>query len=120
MIKDLTGEEPRIIEKSDGRIVVKCGRAHLDGFMLYKEFFGDIMRWLKKTSRRGRGADGRKAEGAPHEEREDRVLQRTLRWLRQACGRRREVARGEGPVNAPPVAVVYSAMLVASYSSTIS
>jgi len=26
-------------------------------FMLYKEFFGDIMRWLKKTSRRGKGAD---------------------------------------------------------------
>ncbi len=69
MIKALTGEEPRIIEKSDGRIEVECGRAHLDGFMLYKEFFGDIMRWLKKTSRRGRGADGRKAEGAPHEER---------------------------------------------------
>jgi hypothetical protein len=61
VIKALTGEEPRIIEKSDGRIEVECGRAHLDGFMLYKEFFGDIMQWLKKTSRRGRGADGRNA-----------------------------------------------------------
>jgi hypothetical protein len=69
VIKVLTVEEPRIIEKSDGMIEVECGKAHLDGFMLYKEFFGDIMRWLKKTSRRGRGADGRKAEGAPHEER---------------------------------------------------
>jgi hypothetical protein len=69
VIKALTGEEPRIIEKSDGRIEVECGRAHLDGFMLYKEFFGDIMRWLMKTSRRGRGADWRKAEDAPHEER---------------------------------------------------
>jgi hypothetical protein len=68
VIKALTGEEPRIIEKSDGRLEVECGRSHLDGFMLYREFFGDIMRWLKKTSRRGRGADGRKAEGAPHEE----------------------------------------------------
>jgi hypothetical protein len=69
VIKALTGEEPRIIEKSDGRIEVECSRAHLDGFMLYKEFFGYTMRWLKKTSRRGRDADGRKAEDAPHEER---------------------------------------------------
>ncbi len=37
VIKALTGEEPRIIEKSDSRIEVECGRAHLDGFMLYKE-----------------------------------------------------------------------------------
>jgi hypothetical protein len=61
VIKALTGEEPRIIEKSDGRIEVECGRSHLDSFMLYKEFFGDIMQWLKKTSRRGRGADRRNA-----------------------------------------------------------
>jgi len=46
VIKALTGEEPRIIEKSDGRIEVEYG------IMLYKEFFGDIMRWLMKTSRR--------------------------------------------------------------------
>jgi hypothetical protein len=39
-------------------------------FMLYEELFGDIMRWLKKTGRRGKGADGRKAEDAPHEERQ--------------------------------------------------
>ncbi len=50
----------------------------------------------------------------------DRVLQRTPRRLRRACGRRREVARGDGPVNAPPAAVAHSAMLVVSYSSTIS
>ena len=29
VIKALTVEEPRIIEKSDGRIEVECGRAHL-------------------------------------------------------------------------------------------
>jgi len=61
VIKALTGEEPRIIEKSDGSLEVECGRSHFDGFVLYKEFFGDIMRWLKKISRRGRGADGRNA-----------------------------------------------------------
>jgi hypothetical protein len=50
----------------------------------------------------------------------DRVLQRTPRRLRRACGRHREVARRDGPVNAPPAAVAYTTMLVASYSSTIS
>jgi hypothetical protein len=46
--------------EADKKWLVECGRAHLDGFMLYKDFFGDIMRWLMKTSRRGRDADGRK------------------------------------------------------------
>ena len=71
LIKALTGREPNMYRRSDGKIEIKCYEGHLEGFMLYKEFFGTIMQWLKDTSRRGRGADGQGAEDAPQRGRHD-------------------------------------------------
>ncbi len=51
VIKALTGEEPRVIERSDGRIDIICGREHLDGFMRYAELADAIERWLEETRR---------------------------------------------------------------------
>jgi hypothetical protein len=51
VIKALTGVEPRIIKRSDGKIEVVCGRKHLDGFARYAELADAIEKWLKETSR---------------------------------------------------------------------
>ncbi len=71
LVKALTGREPKVYQRSDGKIEIKCYEGHLEGFMLYKEFFGTIMQWLKDTSRRGRGADREGAEDAPQGGRHD-------------------------------------------------
>jgi PaRep2b protein. len=47
VIKALTGEEPWVYRKSDGTIVVECGRKHLEGFMRYTELAETIGRWLE-------------------------------------------------------------------------
>jgi hypothetical protein len=36
----------------DGRIRIKCGREHLDGFARYVELADAIEKWLEETSRR--------------------------------------------------------------------
>jgi hypothetical protein len=51
VIKALTGKEPRICRRSDGKIEILCGREHLDGFMRYTELAEAIKRWLEETSR---------------------------------------------------------------------
>ena len=51
VIKALTGVEPGIIKRSDGKIEVVCGREHLDGFAHYAELADAIEKWLKETSR---------------------------------------------------------------------
>jgi hypothetical protein len=51
LVKALTGNEPRIIERSDGTVEVVCGREHLDGFMRYTELAEAIARWLEETKR---------------------------------------------------------------------
>jgi len=51
VIKALTGVEPGIIKRSDGKIEVVCGREHLDGFARYAELADAIEKWLKETSR---------------------------------------------------------------------
>jgi hypothetical protein len=51
LVKALTGNEPRIIERSDGTVEVVCGREHLDGFMRYTELSEAIARWLEETKR---------------------------------------------------------------------
>jgi hypothetical protein len=51
LIKALTGKEPRVIERSDGRIDIICGREHLDGFMRYAELADAIEKWLEETRR---------------------------------------------------------------------
>jgi nucleotide-binding universal stress UspA family protein len=51
VIKALTGKEPRIRRRSDGKIEIECGRAHLDGFVRFAELAEAIMKWLMETSR---------------------------------------------------------------------
>jgi hypothetical protein len=48
VIKALTGKEPRISRRSDGKIEVVCRRVHLDGFRRYAELADAVERWLKK------------------------------------------------------------------------
>jgi 23S rRNA pseudoU1915 N3-methylase RlmH len=52
VIKALTGEEPKMYRKKNGKIMIECGRKHLDGFMRYAELAETIMKWLEETSRR--------------------------------------------------------------------
>jgi len=52
LIKALTGEEPRIRQRSDGEIEIVCGKKHLDGFAHYAELADAIVKWLEETSRR--------------------------------------------------------------------
>jgi hypothetical protein len=51
VIKALTGEEPRVY-RINNRIMIVCGREHLDGFRRYAELTDDIEKWLEETSRR--------------------------------------------------------------------
>jgi len=51
VIKALTGKEPRIRRRSDGKIEIMCGREHLDGFKRYAELADAIEKWLEETGR---------------------------------------------------------------------
>jgi hypothetical protein len=51
LIKALTGEKPGVYRKKNGKIIIKCYREHLDGFMRFAELADAIARWLEETSR---------------------------------------------------------------------
>jgi hypothetical protein len=51
LIKALTGKEPKVYRKSDGKIELVCGREHLDGFARFAELADAIEEWLEETSR---------------------------------------------------------------------
>gem|GEM_PF-364777 len=51
LIKALTGKEPRVYRVGN-KIMIECGREHLEGFMRYTELADAIARWLEGTSRR--------------------------------------------------------------------
>jgi hypothetical protein len=51
VIKALTGREPRVYRRSDGRIKIECYEGHLEGFMRYAELADAIARWLEETDR---------------------------------------------------------------------
>ena len=51
LIKALTGKEPKVIERCDGRIDIICGREHLDGFARYAELADAVEKWLDETRR---------------------------------------------------------------------
>jgi riboflavin biosynthesis pyrimidine reductase len=51
VIKALTGKEPRIRRMKNGRIIIVCGREHLDGFARFAELVDAIEKWLEETSR---------------------------------------------------------------------
>ena len=50
VIKALTGRAPRIRRRSDGTIIIECGREHLEGFKRYAELADAIAKWVKETS----------------------------------------------------------------------
>ncbi|NAZ33302.1 MAG: hypothetical protein GU356_03270 [Pyrobaculum sp.] len=52
VIKAITGKEPKVYQRSDGKIEIVCGREHLDGFARYAELADAIERWLEETGRR--------------------------------------------------------------------
>jgi hypothetical protein len=52
VIKALTGEEPRVYRINNSRIMIVCGREHLDGFRRYAELADAVEEWLEETSRR--------------------------------------------------------------------
>jgi hypothetical protein len=62
LIKALTGREPKVYQKSGGKIMMKCSRWHLEGFARYAELADDIERWLEETSRK-HDTDGGLEEG---------------------------------------------------------
>jgi hypothetical protein len=49
LIKALTGREPKVYRKSDGKIEIVYGRGHLDDFARYAELAEAIEEWLEKT-----------------------------------------------------------------------
>ena len=51
LIKALTGREPKVYQRSDGKIDVICSKEHLDGFKRYAELADAIEKWLEETSR---------------------------------------------------------------------
>jgi hypothetical protein len=50
VIEALTDKEPRIRRMKNGRIMIVCGREHLDGFKRYAELADAIEKWLEETS----------------------------------------------------------------------
>jgi hypothetical protein len=51
VIKALTGKEPKVYQKSDGKIEIVCTRAHLEGFRRFAELADAIAKWLEETGR---------------------------------------------------------------------
>jgi hypothetical protein len=51
LVKALTGKEPRVYRMNNGRIMMECGREHLDGFARFTELTDTIAKWLEETSR---------------------------------------------------------------------
>jgi len=49
VIEALTGVKPRIRRMKDGRIMIECGKEHLDGFARFAELAEAIVRWLEET-----------------------------------------------------------------------
>jgi len=49
LIKALTGREPGVYHMKNGKIMIKCYRDHLDGFIRFAELAGIIERWLEET-----------------------------------------------------------------------
>jgi hypothetical protein len=50
VVEALTGVKPRIRRMKNGRIMIVCGREHLDGFKRFAELADAIEKWLEETS----------------------------------------------------------------------
>jgi hypothetical protein len=51
LVKALTRKEPGIRCMKNGKIMIECGRDHLDGFARFAELADVIEKWLEETSR---------------------------------------------------------------------
>jgi hypothetical protein len=51
VIEALTGVKPKVHRMKNGKIMIECGRAHLEGFMRYAELADIIARWLEERGR---------------------------------------------------------------------
>ena len=51
VVEALTGRKPRINRMKNGKIMIKCGSEHLEGFRRYAELADAIARWLEETKR---------------------------------------------------------------------
>ena len=51
VIEALTGVKPKVHRMKNGKIMIECGRAHLDGFARFAELVDIIARWLEETGR---------------------------------------------------------------------
>jgi len=49
VIKALTGKEPKVYQRSDGKIMIEYYEGHLEGFRRYTELADSIEKWLKET-----------------------------------------------------------------------
>jgi hypothetical protein len=52
LIKALTGREPNVYRRSNGKIEIVCVREHLNNFMRYAELVDVIEEWLEETGQR--------------------------------------------------------------------
>ncbi|MFZ8810079.1 MAG: hypothetical protein ACO2PN_18495 [Pyrobaculum sp.] len=51
VIEALTGVKPKAHHMKNGKIMIECGRAHLDGFARFAELADIIARWLEERGR---------------------------------------------------------------------
>ncbi len=51
VIEALTGVKPKAHHMKNGKIMMECGRAHLDGFARLAELADIIARWLEERGR---------------------------------------------------------------------
>jgi hypothetical protein len=53
LVEALTGKRPRVYHMKGGKIMIECGKEHLDSFARFAELADAIEKWLEET---GRGA----------------------------------------------------------------
>jgi hypothetical protein len=51
VVEALTGKRPKVYRMKNGKIIMECGKEHLEGFMRYTELAEAIKKWLEETSR---------------------------------------------------------------------
>ena len=52
VVEALTGKRPKVYRMKNGKMIMECGREHLEGFRRYAELAEAIEKWLETASRR--------------------------------------------------------------------
>jgi len=52
VVEALTGKRPKVYRMKNGKMIMECGREHLEGFRRYAELAEAIEKWLEAASRR--------------------------------------------------------------------